>query len=243
MRRGPRLFFSFRSPFSWIAIEQMRRRLPDLHPRMELIPYWEPDARTSEALAARGAAIHYVPMSKAKHLYILQDTKRLVDALGLRMTWPVDVNPWWEPSHLGWLAARRAGRAWDYYRVIVAARWEWGENISDPAVIARAASAAGLNGDSIAAAIDDPDLRAEGVACLFEAYEDDIFGVPYFRVGRHRFWGVDRLDAFLRALAENDPAASPGPIVLDAPEPRLDVPADVRERVGCYDSDSPGGCG
>jgi 2-hydroxychromene-2-carboxylate isomerase len=243
VRREPRLFFSFRSPFSWIAIERMRRRLPDLHARIEFIPYWEPDTRTSDALAARSAAIHYVPMSKAKHLYILQDTRRLVDALGLPMTWPVDVNPWWEPSHLGWLEARRAGRAWDYYRAIVSARWERGENISDPAVIARVATAAGLDGNAIAAAADDPDRRAEGVACLLEAYEDDIFGVPYFRVGRHRFWGVDRLDTFLCALAESDPVAWQPVIEVAAGEPLQDVPAGVRERVGCYDPDSPGGCG
>src|ERR671922_138859 len=86
----PTLFFSFRSPFSWLLVERLRRHVADAHERIEFVPFWEPDPRMAAALAERDAGLHYVPMSKAKHLYILQDTKRLAGRLGLEMACPVD---------------------------------------------------------------------------------------------------------------------------------------------------------
>lgn len=229
MTRGPRLFFSFRSPFSHFLVERLAREVPDAHDRIEFVPYWEPDPWTRRALEERGAAVHYAEMSRAKHRYILQDTKRIAERIGVPLAWPVDVDPWWEPAHLGWLRARRLGRAADFYAAVVAARWERGESISDPAVVRAVSEAIGLDGDVISGATEDPEIRAEGVACLVEAYEDDIFGVPYLRLGWRRFWGYDRLDEFLRWYG-----SEPGPVAH--------VPAGVREGPA-YDRDVPGGCG
>lgn len=243
LSKRPRVFFSFRSPFSWMALERLQQAMPDAHDVLEWLPYWEPDAETRSALDGRGAELHYVTMSKAKHLYILQDTKRLVAALGLTMAWPVDVAPWWEPSHLGWLKARRLGHARELYRAVVAARWERGENISDPAVIGAAAAAAGLDPAAIVSAVDDPDIREEGAACLAQAFDDDIFGVPYFRAGHERFWGLDRLDAFLQALGVTAPPAPVVPRERTDGDPLRGIEDSLRERVGAYDTDSAGGCG
>jgi len=232
----PRLFFSFRSPFSWLLVHQLRRRLPEGWRDVTFIPYWEPDAATERALGERGARIQYAPMSRAKHLYILQDTKRLAARQGLRIAWPVDRRPWWEPSHLGWLMARRLGREAQFYDQVSAARWERGEDISDPAVVRDVAGRAGLDGELIAGAVDDPAIRAEGVQCLVDAYEDDIFGVPYLRLGWHRFWGLDRLDDF---LAQYRPAE----LAADGGEPLAGIPAELQAGAGAYDTDSAGGCG
>jgi 2-hydroxychromene-2-carboxylate isomerase len=242
----PRVFFSFRSPFSWLAITRLRREMPDAHLALEFVPYWEPDAATATALATRGATIHYVPMSKAKHLYILQDTKRLAASLGLPMAWPVDAQPWWEPAHLGWLQARRLGCEQPFYDAVVAARWQRGADISNPGVIREVADAAGLDGETLVRAVENPAIRAEGVDCLARAYDDDIFGVPFFRVGRERYWGVDRLDAFLTTIGRRAPAAAPGPTAAAgaaSADPFDDVPEAVRQLVGAYDTDSAGGCG
>ena len=77
--------------------------------------------------------------------------------------------------------------------------------------------------------MDRADVRAEGVDCLAAAYDDDVFGVPYLRLGRHRFWGLDRVDAFLEELARAEPSAV------------VTVPAGIP--VGAYDRDTAGGCG
>jgi 2-hydroxychromene-2-carboxylate isomerase len=224
--RQPRIYFSFRSPYSWLSVHRLLAEIPDLFERVEMIPYWDPDPRTDAALRAAGAEFHYVQMSKAKHLYLLHDTKRLAADLGVAMAWPIDIDAWWEPAHLGFLVAARHGVAQRYYAALTEARWGRGERIYDPAVLTAVASAAGLDPALVLGAPEDPDVRAESVGCLVRAYHDDIFGIPYFRVGRHRFWGYDRVDAFLAALRQ------PATVSVAAPA----VPAG-------YDSDTAGGCG
>ena len=250
MKSNPRLYFSFRSPFSWLAVERLRRVRPDACELLEMIPFWEPDARTASDLAERGAVLHYVPMSTVKHRYILQDTKRLARRLGLRIAWPVDKDAWWEIPHLGWLQARRLGRALPFYQAVVESRWQRGENIYDPTVIRRLAESVGLDGGAIADALDDPAVRAEGVDCLAKAYEDDIFGVPYFRVGWDRFWGFDRVDDFLEAIqvlpdrvGYRDSFESRDGCAAEEHSGSDLIPVELFDRVGLYDVDTAGGCG
>jgi 2-hydroxychromene-2-carboxylate isomerase len=199
MNRNAHLYFSFRSPYSWMAVEKLARALPEVYEQIEFVPYWDPDEQTEQELRARDATFHYTPMSKAKHLYILIDTKRMAERLGLHLRWPIDREPCWEVPHLAWLAARRHGRAHSFYRAAVTARWTRGENICDPDVIRRLAAETALNADELVDAVNCAELRAEGLDCLTHAYDDDIFGVPYLRIGRHRFWGLDRVDQFVEA--------------------------------------------
>jgi 2-hydroxychromene-2-carboxylate isomerase len=196
-RRPPRLYFSFRSPYSWLAVHRLRTEAPEVFQALECFPYWDPDERTDRALSQGGGEFHYIQMSRAKHLYMLLDTKRLAGQQGLAMAWPVDVDPWWELPHLAWLLARREGLTWEFYDAITQARWGRGDNICDPEVVRAAAVQAGLDPDRAVGAAGDPSIREEAVGCLHQAYLDDIFGIPYLKWGRHRFWGFDRLDAFL----------------------------------------------
>jgi 2-hydroxychromene-2-carboxylate isomerase len=223
--KRPRVYFSFRSPFSWMAI--LKAGLD--HDQLEFVPYWDPDPRTEAALKERGGEFHYVQMSKAKHLYILQDTKRQAARLNLAMRWPIDIDPWWEVPHLAFLMAREQDAEAAFYREATAARWERGEDICTPEVIAAVAERAGLDGAELAAATEDPKIREQGVDCLYQAYHDDIFGIPYFRTGRHRFWGLDRVDDFLDAV--------------DRPTPSPATPAVTPATPQSYDTDTAGGCG
>lgn len=199
-RRTPRFYFAFRSPYSWIASRLLKERYAIAFDRIEYIPYWEPDARTDELLRARGGKHLYHPMSKAKHLYILQDVKRLTTKLGYRLAWPIDQEPWWELPHLAYLAARRAGKGQAFIEAIYAARWERGENICAAEVVRCVAGEVGLDAEALLAAPDDESIRVEGVDALHTAYQNDVFGVPFFTLGYEKFWGVDRVEDFVAAL-------------------------------------------
>ncbi|MEV6304172.1 DsbA family protein [Actinoplanes sp. NPDC051861] len=225
MKRRPRLYFSFRSPYSWLAVRRLREVVPDLSSAFDCMPYWDPDEQTSAGLKARGGEFHYVQMSRAKHLYMLMDTKRLAAAHGITMAWPVDIDSWWELPHLAWLYARTQGREWEFYDAVVAARWGRAEDICTRPVIEAAAVRAGL--DPSAAVLDEPERRAEGVECLYRAYLDDVFGIPYLKWGPHRFWGVDRVEPFLSMW----------------PAPPVPEPAAVAPGRQAYDTDTAGGCG
>ena len=244
MRRPPRLYFSFRSPYTWFAATRLLAVLPDAHERIEFIPYWDPDPITEAALGKRGAAFHYTQMSRAKHRYILQDTKRVAQRLGLQIAWPVDVNPCWEVPHLAWLRAQRLGFGASFFAAVMAARWERGDDICQQHVIRRLARSVGADEDALATAASDAGIRAAAVDCLVDAYEDDIFGVPYFRAGPHRFWGFDRLDAFLHVIAPSAGATATASRTDSAEtDPLTGISQHVLDRAGGYDTDTAGGCG
>lgn len=243
-KSAPKLYFSLRSPFSWMALRQLEERVPDAADLIDYIPFFEPDERSAAQLAERGGEFHYVAMSKAKHLYILNDTKRLAAKFGYRMKWPVDVDPWWELPHLAWIEARRRGVHREFYQAVLTARWERGENICDPDVLRPILADAGLPVEPLLAAPHDAAIRAEGLTALLGVYEDDVFGVPYFKWGMHRFWGLDRLDDFLDLLTPALPELR-ARTERRPPEiaPLAGIPASALTAVGAFDHDTAGGCG
>jgi 2-hydroxychromene-2-carboxylate isomerase len=229
----PRCYFSLRSPYSWLAYRELCSTYAALGDRLEWIPFWEPDEGTSALLAAQGGTFHYSVMSRAKHLYVLQDVGRLARRQGLVPRWPVDRAPVWEVPHLAYLVAARQDRGAQYLTATYRARWEQGRDICDPATVCAIGTEIGLDGDALAAAGADAALRAEGARILRDAGRDGVFGVPFFVSGRHRFWGLDRLAAFADHVGAGE-ALTPSP-----PEPPVAVVA-----VGSgADDGHAGGCG
>ncbi|AXL91914.1 isomerase [Streptomyces sp. CB09001] len=227
-------YFSLRSPYSWLAHRELTRRRPRVAAELEWVPYWEPDARSERLLAESGHAFVYTAMSRPKHFYILADVRRLATARGLKVTWPVDRDPVWEVPHLAWLAARAHGRGTEFADRVYTARWLEGRNICDPATIAALADESGLDPAELAGAADHPGLREEGARALRRAVEDGVFGVPYFINGHDKYWGLDRLDAFLATL---------GPTYDTVPPPEPDLREPVLEARGGGDLGHGGGCG
>ncbi|MFH8349164.1 2-hydroxychromene-2-carboxylate isomerase [Streptomyces sp. NPDC018045] len=251
MKPPPRLYFSLRSPFSWMALRRLEKLYPQAREHIDHRPFWEPGQQITEELTARGHGFHYAQMSRAKHRYILQDTRRLATRLGYRMVWPVDGPcPWWDLPHLAWLKARHIGRHHEAYVLMAAARWERGEDICDAVTLRQALAAGGEELAVLVEAVHDPQIRAEAVDALATAYDDEVFGIPYFAVGWHRFWGLDRVEDFAAELAGQQPSAPTGPDVHTGPAgpdertvPLTAPPHQLLDRLGAYDSDTAGGCG
>ncbi|MCC5603255.1 2-hydroxychromene-2-carboxylate isomerase [Nostoc favosum] len=201
---SPRFYFCFRSPYSWVGARLLEECFDSKQYGIEYIPFWEPDKQTLILLKAKGGEFLYTPMSRHRHLYILQDIKRLTTKLGYKITWPVDRNPWWDLPHLAYLAARRYGKGSSFFWAVYQARWEKGENICSIDTISRIAQEVGLDPELIAQAPHDPTIRQEGVEALYKAYRDSVFGIPFFINGNEKFWGSDRFEDFAFNLANSE---------------------------------------
>ncbi|HEX5116364.1 MAG TPA: DsbA family protein [Pseudonocardiaceae bacterium] len=225
----PRLYFNLRSPYSWLTLHDLAVGHSELLDALDWRPYWEPDPATEALLNAAGGRFIYTQMSREKHFYVLADVRRLARDRGLRVRWPIDRAPRWEVSHLAYLEATRWSCGTEFAIAVSRARWEHGRDISDPAVVAEIGAAIGLDPARLATATEDPDLIAAGTRALVDVWRDGAFGVPFFVYGREKFWGLDRLDAFVRSFRQVGPAGQ---------EP---VPGTVAMAAG--DDGHAGGCG
>ncbi|ANZ39752.1 isomerase [Lentzea guizhouensis] len=224
-----RYYFSFRSPYSWLAHRELLRSHGDVAAATTWIPFWEPDEQTTRMLGEAGGQVVYAVMSREKHFYVLQDVRRLAAARGLTFRWPHDPDPCWEVPHLAYLVAESCELGAEFAEGVHRARWEEGRDICDRGVIADIASGLGLDPTRTANAADDLAVRERGVAALLAAHDDRVFGVPFFVRGFDHFWGLDRLATF----ADTVRAAPPSKPGDETPAP----PAVVT------DGGHAGGCG
>jgi 2-hydroxychromene-2-carboxylate isomerase len=98
----------------------------------------------------------------------------------------------------GLIAARRMSVGDRYLDAVQAAMWEEGEKMDDPEVVRRVLDAAGLDGQALLEATQDPEVKAELVANTEAAVARGVFGIPTFFVGPksfegEMFFGKDRL--------------------------------------------------
>jgi 2-hydroxychromene-2-carboxylate isomerase len=177
------MFFSFRSPYSYLALDGAAA-LADKHG----IPL---RIRPVLPMVTRG-----LPVPTIKRLYIVRDCKREAMRLGIpfgTICDPLGVGV--ERCLAAFRAADSAGLALEFTRS--AARGIWSEAL-DPATYAdmrTICDRAGLAWDVVKDAIGGEEWRAmveDNAAGLLEA---GLWGVPTFRVGTYSAWGQDRLDA------------------------------------------------
>jgi 2-hydroxychromene-2-carboxylate isomerase len=243
----PRFYFSFRSPYSWLAYRDLMTHHRAVAEKLDWRPFWEPDELSMRMLTEAGGEFPYVENSKPKARYLLQDVRRLTGQRGLSMTWPVDRSPRWEVAHLAYLVARSQGHGPRFIEAVYRARWEQGRDISDRATIAGVADELGLD-PGLADALDDPAVRAEGLTALMSIYRDGVFGVPLFITGFDKYWGVDRLPTFIEVLARQPellvgaPAAPPAGPADETAEPRQ-AGGDLSYAGAGGDQGHAGGCG
>lgn len=235
---GPaaRFYFSFRSPYSWLCYRDLMDQHRSLADQLDWRPFWEPDEQSQRLLSEAGGSFPYVPMSRAKALYILQDVRRLTRRRGLDIAWPVDRAPCWEVSHLAYLVASRLGRGPEFVAAVYRARWERGLDISDRTTVASIAAELGLDPGPLAGAADNPEVRAQGVQALLDIDAGGVFGVPFLVHGRDRYWGMERLPDFIAAVR----GSPPQPSLPQEHRPPQEQPVPT---VAAADQGHAGGCG
>lgn len=104
----------------------------------------------------------------------------------------------------GAVAARRQGVLLPYVEAVMAAMWEDGLKMDDPAVFADALTAAGLDAEALVVGAADAEVKAELAAETDAAAAAGAFGSPTFRIGDELYFGKDQLyeiEAELREAA------------------------------------------
>lgn len=177
------VFFSFRSPYSYLAIERLRQ-LRDTLP-MDLV------LRPVLPMVTRGLT---VPRDKV--LYITRDAKREADRLGIPFGRICDPLGEGVARCIAVFCrvhqARGARVAHDFAAAAFAGIWSRAVDVATDAGLRQVATEAGVE-DCVQAALADEPWRATVEDNRLALSELGLWGVPSFRLGSWSTWGQDRL--------------------------------------------------
>ena len=193
------LWFSFRSPYSYLALEQIE----DV-----LAPYDIPLVlRPIPPMVARGFAVPAI-----KRLYIVRDAKREADRLGISFGELCDplgagVDNCLAIAH--W--AIQQGKGVAFARSAMRGIWSEARDVAEYVDLRVVVERAGLAWDEARAALE-PARMAEAMKQANASAADlaviGLWGVPSFRVGDFVAWGNDRLPLLADRLRRHALAAS-----------------------------------
>lgn len=194
-----RFYFSFRSPYAWLAAERLEAELGDLGVPIERIPIFPiPGSFQNDPTAM-----------PAKIAYLIQDISRLARERGLTLRFPSPVDPDWSLSHAAFLGASQLETGQRFMLAMFRKRFSEGLDLGDDGVIADAAAQCDLDPALILAAAHSEELRAEVSAGWTLAMERDrIFGVPSFVYAGKLYWGQDRMHFLRSAVLRKAQAAT-----------------------------------
>ncbi len=183
-----RFYFSFRSPYAWLATERLEEELASLAP-IEILPVFPtPGLFPNDPTG--------VP-NKVSHL--IQDVIRLTRERNLPLEFPSVADPDWALSHAAALGAKAIDGGLKFALETFRSRWSQGLDLGRDDVIGDAAERAGYDREAIVAAAHDPSLRDQATEAFRMGVENDkLFGVPTFIYKGQLYWGQDRM-RFVRA--------------------------------------------
>ncbi|WP_395646402.1 2-hydroxychromene-2-carboxylate isomerase [Terricaulis sp.] len=203
-------YFSFRSPYSYLAAPQVERLVAeyDIAPRMRIV--------TPIAIRIPGFFKQVNPLWPP---YLLRDTFRIAQMHAIPYRWPrpdpivmdhaknevAEDQPYiFRVSRLGVLAAR-AGKGLEFARCASHKIWS-GEvdNWHEGAHLTDALREAGLDAPAIEAQLADPaGIDAEIDANIAAQKAAGHWGVPLFVFNDEPFFGQDRLDHLIWRMKQN----------------------------------------
>jgi 2-hydroxychromene-2-carboxylate isomerase len=176
------LFFSLRSPYSWLVLPRAIALAATYNARLQL--------RFVLPMVMRG-----LPIPEAKRLYIVTDTKREAERLGLPFGRIAD--PVGKPTERGLAVLHHAlqkGQGEAFALSFMRGVFADGISARSDAGLLKICKRAGLSADDMRAALADPGWRSVAETNRAIMLAEGIWGVPAFRVNEgSTHWGQDRL--------------------------------------------------
>jgi 2-hydroxychromene-2-carboxylate isomerase len=188
-----RFYFSFRSPYSWLATYRISKLEAELPVTFELVPVFPPKNFKSDPAA--------VP---DKVSYIKMDVERITKAYGFKIVWP---HPWdtdWIRPHASFLYAEDQGKGMAFSLAVHTARFCEGLDVGDDEVIKKLAAKIDLDPEETLKVADDRKFHKQILQGMKRAGADKIFGVPTFIYDNQIYWGNDRLEWLIRDINRNN---------------------------------------
>lgn len=194
------VFWSFRSPYSYLVTPDLLRLRDDFDVRVTLRPVLP--------IAVRDKGLIFDASDKKRPRYIVMDARRRAEFLGMPLRWPrpdpviqdpdtyavpADQPRIWRLTGLG-LAAEARSKGIDFVHAVAAVIWGGTEGWDTGDHIKDAAASVGLDLAEMEAAIDPAAVRS-AVEANHEALDTaGHWGVPTMVFEGEPFFGQDRIE-------------------------------------------------
>lgn len=182
-------YFSFRSPYAWLAFYRLSKIAPTLPVAIEYIPLFPPKPVTGDSMG-----------NPNKSAYVTEDINRFANAYGLELHWPKPFDTDWKRPHASFLYALDQGCALEFGLAAFKARFSEGKDIGQDDTLAKVAKQCGLQPDDIIQSADNSFFQRRVMKGAIRGQRDGIFGVPFFIYRGSHYWGNDRLEWLLRDI-------------------------------------------
>ena len=185
-----RFYFSFRSPYSWLAMHRIEVALEKTGLGIEYVPVFPPPEFANDPLNFPDKANYY-----------REDLERIARAYGFSFQVPEPFDCLWLRPHAAFFPALDAGKGAAFAKAMFDARFRLGKNLGEDRVVEACARTAGLDAAPVVAAQDDLACQERLMHGMIKAVtEHQLFGVPLFVYRGERFWGNDRIEWLLRSI-------------------------------------------
>lgn len=175
------VWFSYRSPYSYLAIAQLGALVDELGVELRLRPV--------VPLVARGAQ-----MPTVKRLYLARDAHREAARLGIPFGHISDpLGTAVEHALAITRVAIARGRGLAFAESAMRGIWAEARDLADYQDLRAVVERAGLDWAEARAAVTDDAWRTEAADAAADLNAAGLWGVPSFRLGDHATWGQDRL--------------------------------------------------
>ena len=185
-------YFSFRSPYSWLAMYRINLLREKLSVELQLTPVCPPRDKENFMLSDQ---------NKVK--YIVMDVNRIATAYGLDMKWPKPFDTDWLAVHSAYIYAMEQGEQFPFCLAVYQARFIEGKDVGDEMVMRKISLACGLDADTLIEAQTKRQYKRTLLQGMASAGEKGVFGVPFFVYKDSIYWGNDRLEWLLREINDN----------------------------------------
>jgi 2-hydroxychromene-2-carboxylate isomerase len=184
------MYFSFRSPYSWLGFLRLNRAIPDLGVEVDFTPVF-PNPKGPEP---------QVTADPRRRHYLIEDVERITAAYGLEVKWPGKVDTDWARPHLAAICAEDLGRGREFIEAGFRARFQQGLDLGADETLAGVSTEAGLDPEALMAACEAPEYRDRLQVGFARAEQNRLFGVPFCTFRGRKFWGNDRLEWLIREI-------------------------------------------
>jgi 2-hydroxychromene-2-carboxylate isomerase len=182
-------YFSFRSPYSWLALYRLNLIKEVVPVEIQMIPVFPAKDKGDVVLSNR---------DKVK--YITKDIVRITTAYGLDIKWPDPFDTDWLIAHTAYIYAEEQGKGLPFCLALYHARFLHGKDIGNEEILRDLAIANGLDAQALIEALGVRKYKKKLLQGMSSAKHAGVFGVPFFVYKDSAYWGNDRLEWLIREI-------------------------------------------